>query len=83
MLLFQRADPLFPTALKKQETEQFLREMSGEMEKVSVLYMKHERKMCRFFCALEVKVEAFVHKVEVRPPAPPPRHPGHLGSQPT
>lgn len=53
-------------ALKGLETEQFLQEMSAEMEKVSALYLKHERKMCRFYCALEDKVDAFASRIEVR-----------------
>merc|ERR1719199_2456567 len=38
--------------------------MSAEMEKVSALYLKHERKMCRFYCALEDKVDAFASRIE-------------------
>ena len=68
---FSDSTCLLFSALKSQETTQFLLEISGEMEKVSVLYMKHERKLCRFFCALESKVDAAFHKIEVCHPAPP------------
>eukprot|EP00960_Hanusia_phi_P025343 744177-Hanusia_phi.AAC.2 len=51
---------------EKQESDisAFRDTFAVELEKVSFLYVKHERKLCRFFCSLETKCEAVLQKLQ-------------------
>ena len=47
-----------------QEAQQFRQRVSTELERVSLFYTKHERKMCRFFCVLEEKADALISSLD-------------------
>ena len=47
-----------------QEAQQFRQRVSTELERVSLFYTKHERKMCRFFCLLEEKADALISSLD-------------------
>ena len=46
------------------EAQEFRTRLGTELEKVSLLYVKHERKMCRFFMSLEAKTDALYERIE-------------------
>jgi len=50
--------------LQEKEQEEFQQFFSHEMEKISHLYTKQERKLCKFFCAMEGKVEGLLASIE-------------------
>ena len=47
-----------------QEAEGFRQVLGIELEKVSLLYVRHERKLCRFFCSLEAKTDLLTQRIE-------------------
>ncbi len=46
------------------EAQEFRTRLGTELEKVSLLYVRHERKMCRFFMSLEAKTDALYERIE-------------------
>jgi len=54
-----------PADASHEEAAQTFRHKLGlELEKVSGLYIKHERKMCAFFCSLEAKTDELHERVK-------------------
>ena len=45
------------------EVQQFRETLSSSLEKVTQLYVKNERKLCRFFCSLEAKTDLLHQRI--------------------
>jgi hypothetical protein len=45
------------------EVQEFRQTLSSSLEKVTQLYTKNERKLCRFFCSLEAKTDQLHQRI--------------------
>mmetsp|Transcript_22720 Transcript_22720/g.35573 ORF Transcript_22720/g.35573 Transcript_22720/m.35573 type:complete len:468 (+) Transcript_22720:87-1490(+) len=46
------------------EAEEFREHFVAEIEKVTQMYNKQERKLCRFYCSLEAKIDALFQRLD-------------------
>lgn len=67
--LVGRDEPDRLDAHHQQECTEFRHKLGLELEKVSLLYQKHERKMCAFFCSLEAKTDSLHERIKEQAPA--------------